>query len=150
MDSTELFWDLCGTICIFGILIFLYMTIFFTGVFAFFAQISRQSSLNFHIPENKIKSIFIRTLVKKAPPYCGRRVGGVRRGWLASLFAVNRPEEEEAIIREQDLVGAGILLRCRHQLAVLHTHRSWLEGQSWEFFRCFFAVLNMDEYFNMC
>ncbi len=32
----------------------------------------------------------------------GRRGGG--EAWLASLFAVNRPEEEEAIIREQDLV----------------------------------------------
>jgi hypothetical protein len=73
------------------------------------------------------KGICVSTLVKKVP-YCGRRVGGVRRGWLASLFAVNRPEEEEAIIREQDLVGAGILLGCRHQLAVLH--RSWLKGQS--------------------
>jgi hypothetical protein len=85
-----------------GILIFLYLSIFFTDVFAFFRS---NFKTNFFI-FRKIKRHFVSTLVKKVPPYCGRRVGGggVRRGWLASLFAVNRPEEEEAIIREQDLV----------------------------------------------
>jgi hypothetical protein len=75
---------------------------FFLLLFSFFS-LKLQDSF-FHIPEDK-KAFSISTLVKKAPSVLRQKGGGGgRRGWLASLFAVNRPEEEEAIIREQDLV----------------------------------------------
>jgi hypothetical protein len=80
-----------------------------TVVFVFSAQISRQ----FFSYSGRYKGIFVSTLVKKVPPYCGRRVGGGGvAGWPPFLLWT-------ALRKKRPLSGSRILWERGSSLAVV-------------------------------